>query len=52
MNWQQLTALGVVLVVAAIFVWRSSDPKKHKHGCNCGCAHEDEEAPQDKTISR
>jgi len=39
MNWQQLLVLGIVLVVAAIFVWRSSDPKKHKHGCGCGCAH-------------
>ena len=31
------------MAVDAIFVWRSSDPKKHKHGCGCGCAHETED---------
>jgi hypothetical protein len=41
MNWQQLVPIGVVLGVAAIFVWRASSPK-HGHGCNCGCAHADE----------
>ncbi len=48
MNWQQILALGVVLAVAAIFVWRSSDPKKHKHGCGCGC-HDHEDADHEKT---
>jgi hypothetical protein len=52
MNWQQFLALGLVLAVAAIFVWRSSDPKKHRHGCGCGCAHEDDESAKEKNIPR
>ncbi len=51
MNWQQIIALGLVLVVAAVFVWRSADPKKHKHGHNCGCPHEDDESTEEKKIS-
>jgi hypothetical protein len=48
MNWQQLLVLGIVLAVAAIFVWRSSDPKKHKHGCGCGCAQANDDATEAK----
>jgi hypothetical protein len=49
MNWQQLLALGIVLAVAGIFIWRSADPNKHKHGCNCGCEPEaDEKSPGKK----
>jgi hypothetical protein len=44
MNWQQLLVLGVVLAVAAVFIWRGSDPRKHKHGPGCGCDH----APEDE----
>ncbi len=49
MNWQQFLPLLIVLGVGAIFVWRSSSPKKHEHGANCGCDHEhDSEKPKDK----
>ena len=43
MNWQQLLALGLVLAVAAIFIWRGSDPQKHKNGCGSGCEPEAED---------
>jgi hypothetical protein len=46
MNWQQLLALGVVLAVAVIFIWRSSDPRKDGPGCHCGCEHD--EHPHEK----
>ena len=42
MSWQNILTLVIVLGVAAIFVWRSSGSKDHKHGCHCGCAHENE----------
>ncbi len=49
MNWQQFLPLLIVLGVGAIFVWRSSSPKKHEHSANCGCDHEhDTEKPKDK----
>ncbi len=50
MNWQQLIALGVVLTVAVIFIWRSADPKRHKHGCGCGCDHGDDKSGADNQI--
>jgi len=40
MSWQQFLPVLMVLGVGAIFVWRSSSPKKHDHSCNCGCEHE------------
>jgi hypothetical protein len=52
MSWQQILALGIVMAVAVIFVWRSSDPEKHKHGCGCGCHHDhDEKTGGEKTAS-
>jgi len=49
MNWQQFLTLLIVLGVGAIFVWRSSSPKKHEHSANCGCDHEhDSDKPKDK----
>jgi len=42
MNWQSFLPLVIVLGVGAIFVWRSSSPKKHEHNCHCGCTHEDQ----------
>ena len=46
MNWQQFIPLIIVLAVGAIFVWRSSSPKKHEHDCHCDC-HEHEPKPED-----
>jgi F0F1-type ATP synthase assembly protein I len=46
MNWQNILVLVIVLGVATFFVWRSSGTKKHNHGCNCGCAQEDDAGPQ------
>jgi hypothetical protein len=46
MNWQQFLQLLIVLGVGAIFVWRSSSPKKHEHSANCGCS------PEDKTETK
>ena len=41
--------LMIVLGLGAIFVWRSSSPKKHGRGCNCGCEHENhDETGKDK----
>jgi len=40
MNWQQFLPLFIVLVVAVIFVWRSSGGKKTGCGSNCGCSHD------------
>jgi hypothetical protein len=51
MNWQQILTLGIVLAVAVIFVWRSSNPSGHKHGCNCGCDHGEDESGQNKKNS-
>ena len=51
MPWQQFLPLLIVLGVGAIFVWRSSSPKKHEHSDHCGCGHEHEpENPKDKTV--
>ena len=47
MSWQQFLPLVIVLGVAVIFVWRSSTPKKHEHGCDCGCPnHNENESPK------
>ena len=46
MSWQQFLPLLIVLGVGAIFVWRSSSPKKHEHNCNCGCDHEHDSEPK------
>jgi len=49
MNWQQFLPLLMVLGVGAVFVWRSSSPKKHDHDCGCGCDREHEaHQPKDK----
>jgi hypothetical protein len=40
MNWQQFLPLFIVLVVAVIFVWRSSSSKQTGCGSNCGCSHD------------
>ena len=42
MNWQQFLTLVIVLGVAVVLVWRSSAPKKHDHGCDCGCPNHHE----------
>ncbi len=47
MNWQQFLPLAIVLGVGAVFVWRSSGPKKHEHSADCGCVHE-EKTPAEK----
>jgi hypothetical protein len=49
MNWQELLTLAVVLSVAAVFVWRSSAPDKHEHGCDCDCHREHGEKSEKKT---
>jgi hypothetical protein len=42
MDWQQLTALGIVGVTAGVFLWRWLKPRKldfHRDtGCGCGDA--------------
>ena len=37
MNWQQFLLVGIVLLAAALLVWRSSGKKAG--GCKCGCEH-------------
>jgi hypothetical protein len=50
MNWQQFLPLFIVLVVAVIFVWRSSGSKETDCDGHCGCSHHhhDSEAGKDK----
>jgi len=51
MSWQNILTLAIVLGVAIFFVWRSSG-KKHSHGCNCGCVHEDDPENQKNKATR
>jgi hypothetical protein len=37
MDWQQATALGIVVITAALFV-ASRFRKRRAGGCGCGCA--------------
>ena len=37
MDWQTLTALGIVLGTGAVFAWRIARPGKRKTGCGKGC---------------
>jgi len=52
MSWQQFLPLMMVLGVAVVFVWRSSDPKKHDHGCNCGCPHDHKDEEHKESAAR
>jgi hypothetical protein len=52
MNWQEILPLIIVLGVAAIFVWRSSSPDKHEHGCDCDCHHDHSEKSKPETPGR
>lgn len=40
MTWSQFLPVVIVLGMGAIFVWRSSSPKKHEHSDHCGCGHD------------
>ena len=53
MSWQQFLPLLIVLGVGAIFVWRSSSPKKHDHdhSCHCGCDHEHDTETKKEKVS-
>ncbi len=39
MDWQTLTAAGIVIITLTIFLVRLARPKKKKSGCghDCGC---------------
>jgi hypothetical protein len=52
MKWQPLLSLGLVVVAAALLIWRSSGKKSGNCGCKCGCAHEPEAAPKKEEALR
>lgn len=49
MDWQELVALGIVAVTAAVFVWQW---RARRHRPACGCAGHSPSGPPPTTIWR
>ena len=47
MDWQAISALGIVLGTLAVFAWRIAHPAKGKSACGkgCGCGAEKRRMP-------
>jgi hypothetical protein len=54
MDWQQLTALAIVVITAAIFIWQRFRRRKFsfEHSTHCGCSAAGQTPPRGSIIFR